>query len=164
MTDRLQQLLAHMKWADARVLDSMRGGSGGSYGGDPRALEIYAHVLGAEHVWLTRLKQEPATVAVWPRLDVAACAALAQANASGLEEFIDGLTASDLDRIVAYRNSADVPFESSVADILLHVFMHGAYHRGQVALLVRDGGNEPTATDYIAFVRGAPAATRSVGK
>jgi len=38
--------------------------------------------------------------------------------------------------------------------------MHGCYHRGQVAMLIRDGGGTPAPTDYIAFVRGAPAATR----
>ena len=41
------------------------------------------------------------------------------------------------------------------------LLLHGAYHRGQIALLLREGGAEPAPTDYIAFVRGAPAATRT---
>jgi uncharacterized damage-inducible protein DinB len=47
-----------------------------------------------------------------------------------------------------------------VDDILLHVALHGSYHRGQVALLVREAANKPAPTDYIGFVRGVPAATR----
>jgi uncharacterized damage-inducible protein DinB len=49
----------------------------------------------------------------------------------------------------------------AVGDMLLHVALHGAYHRGQIALLVRAGGSTPSPTDYIAFIRGAPAATRT---
>jgi uncharacterized damage-inducible protein DinB len=44
--------------------------------------------------------------------------------------------------------------------MLTHVTLHGAYHRGQIAASIRAGGDTPTATDYIAFIRGAPAATR----
>jgi uncharacterized damage-inducible protein DinB len=44
---------------------------------------------------------------------------------------------------------------------LLHVFLHSAYHRGQVSLMVRRSGGVPAPTDFIAFVRGAPTATRA---
>ncbi|MFL5508025.1 MAG: DinB family protein, partial [Gemmatimonadaceae bacterium] len=59
-----------------------------------------------------------------------------------------------------YKNSAGEQFTSSVENILTHVFMHGSYHRGQVASLVRAGGDTPSPTDYIFFTRGSPAATR----
>ena len=54
--------------------------------------------------------------------------------------------------------SAGQAFRSTLEDILLHVALHGAYHRGQLAMLVRDGHGEPAPTDYIAFVRGVAAA------
>ena len=44
------------------------------------------------------------------------------------------------------------------SDILLHVCLHGAYHRGQVAVSMRSGGAEPAPTDFIAMRRGVPAA------
>jgi uncharacterized damage-inducible protein DinB len=40
------------------------------------------------------------------------------------------------------------------------VALHGSYHRGQIALLMRQGGGAPAATDYIAFVRDMPAPPR----
>ena len=43
----------------------------------------------------------------------------------------------------------------------LHVALHGAYHRGLIAGLRRDAGAEASATDFIVFVRGAPAAPRT---
>jgi uncharacterized damage-inducible protein DinB len=121
---------------------------------------LYAHVLGAEHVWLARLRQEPASAAVWPVLDLDGCRVLAAANHAGFERFLAELTPEALDREVPYRNSAGDAFRGRVGDILVHVALHGCYHRGQVALLLRDAGAEPAPTDYIAFVRGAPAATR----
>jgi uncharacterized damage-inducible protein DinB len=145
-----------MEWADAAVLESFRAAAP-----PPRALELYAHVLGAEHLWLARLRQETAAHAVWPRLDVNQCAALARTNASEFKAYIDAATTQTLSSEVPYVNSAGQPFRSRVDDILLHVAMHGSYHRGQVALLVREAGNKPASTDYIAFVRGAPTATRT---
>ena len=37
--------------------------------------------------------------------------------------------------------------------------LHGQYHRGKVNLLLRQGGHAPAPVDYVAFVRGVPAAT-----
>ena len=77
------------------------------------------------------------------------------------DRLLDGLDEAALARNVHYTNSAGLEFDSTVGDILLHVALHGAYHRGQIALLVRAGGSAPAPTDYIQFTRGAPAATRT---
>lgn len=156
MYEAIRRLCAHLEWADGLVLESLREGAGAS----PRALELYAHVLGAEAVWLARLRGVPAEVPVWPAADVGACSALIEETHAGLASFIDSLDDAGLERTVHYRNSAGAEFDSRVGDILLHVMLHGAYHRGQVALLLRDAGAIPAPTDYIAFVRGAPAARR----
>ena len=152
----LRTLLDHMAWADELVLESLRHPSV-----PRRALDLYAHVLGAEHVWLARLEQRAASVAVWPALTIDECARLARENRSAFRSYADRLTSGDLRRLVHYRNSAGDEFDTAIEDILLHVAMHGSYHRGQVALLIRDAGATPQPTDLIAFVRGAPAATRT---
>ena len=143
-----------MEWADARVLESLR-----QPDVPARALQLYAHVLGAEHVWLTRLEQRERAMPVWPSLTLEQCETVARDNARGFRAYVDGLTSDDLQRTVHYRNSAGLEFDSGIEEILLHVAMHGSYHRGQVSLLVRDAGAEPAPSDYIAFVRGVPAAT-----
>ena len=154
--NHIRSLLDHMAWADERVLESLR-----QPGVPQRALDLYAHVLGAEHVWLARLEQRAATVAVWPVIKLDDCARLARQNRDGFLAYADRLTSEDLRRPVRYRNSAGDEFDTPIEDILVHVAMHGSYHRGQVSLLVRDAGAEPQPTDFIAFVRGAPAATRA---
>ena len=154
--NHIRSLLEHMAWANERILESLR---------QPevpqRAIDLYAHVLGAEHVWLARLEQRTRTVPVWPVMTVGECAALAAENRAAFEAYVGRLTSDDLRRTVHYRNSAGDAFDNAIEDILVHVATHGSYHRGQVTLLVRDAGAEPQPTDYIAFVRGAPAATRA---
>jgi uncharacterized damage-inducible protein DinB len=159
MTEHLKKLVDHLAWADTRVLDSLRVSSGS----DSRAMELYAHVLGAEHVWLARIGEREPTVAVWPMITLEGCASLSAENIAGLRRVADG-SPSPLARVVTYTNSAGRTYDSRIDDIVLHVALHGAYHRGQVALLVRAAGGEPAPTDYISFVRGDPAAVRVSGE
>jgi uncharacterized damage-inducible protein DinB len=154
MLDSLKRVYAHMDWADRAVLDSFHVAAP-----PPRALEIYAHILGAENVWLSRLRQA-ARGSVWPTLDLAQCTVLAEENRQGYRSYLQTLDEVALTHDLPYTNSAGRSFRSRVDDLLLHVALHGSYHRGQVALLVRAAGNKPAPTDYIGFVRGAPAATR----
>lgn len=155
MSAHLERLIAQMAWADERVIMALR-----RAGAIDRALTLYGHVLGAEHVWLARLEGREPTVAVWPQLDLEGCERLAAENHAAYRGYMSRLSAADVGRAVHYRNSAGDEFDSTIEDILLQVATHGAYHRGQIALLLRDAGDVPEPTDYIAFVRGAPAATR----
>jgi uncharacterized damage-inducible protein DinB len=156
----LTKLYEHLAWADANARDALRG-MPASTDEWVRATALYAHIAGAEHVWLARLLGRPAEVVVWPELDLSAGAELATRTARELQRYVASLGAADLEREVQYTNSAGRVFRSRLDDILVHVALHGAYHRGQIALLTRQGGGEPASTDYIAFVRGAPAATRT---
>ncbi len=152
----IQSLFAHMLWADERALASLDAATVVPV----RALELFNHVLGTEAEWLARLEQQPGEIPIWPSFGLAECRATVLRNRTAYAAYLARLSPGDLDRRVSYRNSRGLPFESRVEDILLHVAMHGSYHRGQVALIVRAEGEEPNATDYIAFVRGGPAATR----
>ena len=138
---------------------------------DAKKRQMYAGHYGAEaaahyhegDVWdvgevLARIAGRPSDVAIWPTLSIDEAAALAARNAAELRAMIAPLAADDLAREITYRNSAGKEFRSTLEDILLHVALHGAYHRGQVSLVIRGGGGEPIATDYIGFIRGAPAA------
>ena len=150
----LGKLLDHLEWADRRVLDSLRA----MPHPDQRALDLYSHVLGAEHVWLSRILRRAPREKVWPDLTLDGAAALAAENAAGLRALLESCRVNELQRPIAYSNSAGLAFESTAEDMLLQVVLHGCYHRGQVAMVVRGAGGEPSPTDYIAFVRGAPAA------
>jgi uncharacterized damage-inducible protein DinB len=150
----IRKLIDHLEWADAALLEALRTAPGS----DTRGLVLYNHVLGAEAVWLARLAGRRAAVAVWPTLSLDEAASLARENARELDALASSLTPADLAREIDYRNSAGQAFRSTIEDILLHVALHGSYHRGQIALVIRAGGGEPVSTDYIGFIRGSPAA------
>lgn len=156
MLDHIRRLHDHLAWADRRAIATLRAAADV----EPRAVSILAHVLGAEEVWLARLEGREPGNAVWPELDLDGCERLAEHVHRHMERFLETLQLADMHRVVHYRNSAGVAFESKVSDILFHVALHGSYHRGQVALLARRGGGEPLYTDYIAFARGGAPATQ----
>jgi uncharacterized damage-inducible protein DinB len=154
--DLFTKLYEHLDWADARVLASLRAAQ------NPRKrdVELYSHILGAEHVWLSRIIGTSARIAVWPVLSLDECESLGRENVSAFKDLVSRLTPALLGKPITYRNSAGEQFTSTLEDILTHVAMHGAYHRGQIAASLRGGGDTPSPTDYIGFTRGAPAATR----
>lgn len=159
MHEYYKRLFAHLRWADTRTLRSIMD----SVYLPTRALELYAHVVAAEHVWLSRITGAAPRLPVWPVLSMAECDALMHENHAAYEQYVAGLTDAELARTVTYRNSAGREFTSTVEDMLTQVVTHGCYHRGQIAALVRAAGDQPQPTDYIAFARGAPAATRASG-
>jgi len=153
----LARLVAHLGWANQRALAALRA-AGPTTG---RTIDLFAHILAAEHVWLARLEERPATMTVWPTLTLEECERVADQNLAGLSAFVSRLAADDLRRDCRYTNTAGQPFVSAVEDILLHVCLHGSYHRGQIARDLRAGGAEPNPTDFIAYVRGAAAPRES---
>jgi uncharacterized damage-inducible protein DinB len=153
----LPKLIDHLEWADARALGSLRAATTPN----AKARELLAHILGSTHTWLARIAERTPAIAIWPTLSDDEMERVARENVAELRKLLDGATELDFARVVAYRNSAGHPYESTVEDILLHVAMHGSYHRGQIAMLLRQSGSEPVATDYTVFIREAPAATRA---
>ena len=154
MTKLLLDLLADMRWADALVADALRENTrqpDRTRAADP--VTVFAHIAGTEHLWYSRIMRTTPECAVWPESSVAESRAIAQRHADLFEELVAGGGDAGLERVVAYRNSAGRDFQNSVRDIVTHVTMHGSYHRGQIARLIRTAGGEPPYTDYIEFRR-----------
>lgn len=149
MNDLLLRLLAHMRWADGLVADALTIDPMP----DPEAVRLLAHIAAAEHLWYARIHQRPPEVAVWPALSVSEAREMAAHHADLFDALVAGADERALARRVTYRNSAGRAYESSVADIVMHVSMHGGYHRGQIARQLRAAGREPPYTDYIQFTR-----------
>ena len=151
-----RRLYAHAEWADARTLRSMVDAENLP----AHAVELFAHVLGAEHVWLSRLRGTAPRTAVWSGLSLAECDAQMRDNHAGYAALLGALADADLDAPIAYQNSAGQEFTSTRSEILTQVAMHGSYHRGQIAALIRAAGDTPQPTDFIGFTRGAPSPAR----
>ena len=151
--DLIRRLWAHAEWADAFVRDALPGREHA-----PVAWREYLHVLGAEAVWLARLEGRRPAVPVWPDLDEESGDALRDGILAGYRAYLARLDATEIARIVAYTTSDGRDFRTPAGDILVQVMLHGQYHRGKVNQLLRQDGLEPAPVDWIAYVRGAPAA------
>ncbi len=159
MLQDIRRLIAHAEWADRALLDALQ-----KLPEAPgEAVAEMAHVLGAAEVWLSRLEQRPTRTAVWPELPLARLSELASTVHAGYARYVGGLDEAALDRPVSYTNTAGRSFENSVGDIVFQAVLHGQYHRGKLNLRLRQAGASPVPTDYIAFVRGVPAATTPRG-
>ena len=142
------RLFRYDAWANAETVGSLRAGQPPA-----KALRWMAHIVGSGELWLARLREEPATLAVWPDLDLNACAAGVARLAERWSRHLESLADGDLGEGVGYRNSRGEYWTSTVADILTHVTLHGAYHRAQIAAAVRENGGEPAYTDFIHATR-----------
>jgi len=163
MTSALRRLYEHLRWADdeaRRAIETLEPGSE-----ERREAEItYAHIAASEEVWLARIEGRSPEHAVWPDLDLDEAGELAARTGDALEKIAGRIEDpaperdhTDRDREVMYANSSGTEYRNRLEDILLHVALHGAYHRGQLAHFVRRGGGTPNPTDYIVFLRGDPA-------
>lgn len=150
MREYLLHLFEHVAWADARVLEALRAARLPA----DRARLLFAHLLAAERVWLSRMMGEAVPpVAVWPDLALEECADLAVRNAAEIRGWIESAPALALAADVDYRNTRGDAFRNTAQDILTHVAMHGAYHRGQIAAALREAGVDPPNTDFIMWLR-----------
>jgi len=149
LLEHYRQLARYDEWANLEVVTSFRAlGSP-----PPRALRFMAHIVGAEHVWLARLRQQPPPLPVWPDLSVDGCGEQARELARQWQSLLAGGSPDRLEALVAYKNTKGEAWSSTTRDILTHVFMHSTYHRGQIAAEVRPAGHVPAYTDFIHGVR-----------
>jgi uncharacterized damage-inducible protein DinB len=146
----LQQMYAHMEWADRRVLALVDRNPAAA----APAMHLLSHLLAAERVWLLRLHGRDSSVQpVWPAMTREHMGELAAACHEGYTRLLAESTPASLAAAVTYTNQFGRTYSTQVRDILIHVAIHGAYHRGQLAAAIRAAGCEPVNTDYITFVR-----------
>ncbi len=68
-------------------------------------------------------------------------------------DYIAGLTEERVSARLSYENLQGERWEYSLGHMLQHVANHSSYHRGQVAMLLRQLGREPPATDFLILPR-----------
>jgi uncharacterized damage-inducible protein DinB len=145
---RFRRLLEHDGWANVAALVSLQQGLAPA-----RGVAWLGHIIGAERLWISRIRQEPPGMPVWPDFDLERCAAELTDLQGEWMRCLEGLDDESLYDGVAYRNSKGEFWTSTVADILSHVVLHASYHRGQIASAIREAGGTPAYTDFIHAVR-----------
>lgn len=138
--------IAYDAWANEEVLKSIRQG-------DARSVQLMSHILAAERVWLERLRQQPQSVPVWPEPNLTECRQEIETLGREWGDYLEGIKEDQFWQAVSYKNTKGESWSSSVGDVLTHVVVHSAYHRGQIASHMRESGQTPAYTDFIHGIR-----------
>jgi uncharacterized damage-inducible protein DinB len=145
MSAHFRELFLYDEWANREVICELRKLESPS----ARAIELLAHILSAQHLWLERLGKQPQSYPVWPNWDLAEC----EKQVATLSDLWGQYVQESPKEAASYKNTAGESWRSEAEDVLMHVIMHSAYHRGQIAIVVRQAGFTPAYTDYIHGVR-----------
>ncbi|HQQ82659.1 MAG: DinB family protein [Cyclobacteriaceae bacterium] len=115
-----------------------------------KAVRLFSHMVNAHHIWVSRINSHKALYGVWEILPVAKLRDISRDNFDQTLHILDSV---DLSMVVAYTNTQGNSYKNTVKDILFHVVNHTTYHRGQIALELRQVGITPPVTDFIAYKR-----------
>lgn len=149
--EELIQQLAFEVWADRAQIASI----GSVEQPSEQLLQIAWHLLVAAETWLSRIDgTEPAAPFEWVTPEREALPPLLDQVCDHFLRIAMAMDDARLNAPVAYSNSRGEPYENLVGDVLEHVLLHGAEHRGQIALEVGRQGGEPAETEYIFWLCG----------
>ena len=141
-----QRLVKYEFRANRLVADALRDEAG-------PPLTLFAHILASQRLWLDRLTGSPQALPVWPALSKRDCIRLLSELENDWSMFLEGLSEERLAESYEYVNTKGEPWTSTVADTLTHLITHSCYHRGQIALRMREAGQDPPYTDFIDATR-----------
>jgi uncharacterized damage-inducible protein DinB len=164
--DDIGLLYEYDRWANNRVFEACSALSTEQFtrdlGGSFSSLrETLLHIFAGEWGWLQYWKQPSPDAAFLADLtarrkvlfDPNAFPELAAARQKWAEvekeqvEFIELLTDERLERMLPVRTT-----QVKLIHLMQHVANHSTYHRGQIALMMRQLGAAPQATDFHVFV------------
>ena len=142
------KLYQYNAWANRRVIGCLERQAVN----DEKTLTLFSHILSAQFIWLHRIQSlPPPPYELWKKYDLPQLHSMVEESASRWLAFVQ--ENETFDRILKYRNYTGDYFENNVEHIMMHLVNHGTYHRGQIAMLLRQKGYEPVNTDFITYDR-----------
>jgi uncharacterized damage-inducible protein DinB len=120
-----------------------------------KPVQLMAHLLAAQQVWLSRCKGEPAIGgALWPDWPSDQLEQMINDNHRAWINYLNTLNEDDFDKLISYKTFKGMPFENKLVDVLAHVINHGTHHRAQAGQQLKFAGVEKLPiTDYIFYIR-----------
>jgi uncharacterized damage-inducible protein DinB len=170
--DDIHLLYAFDRWANSRVFRAVEGLTPEQFtrdlgGAFASVRDTLLHIVAGEWVWLEYWRAPAPDAEFIAELrtrrmalfdppdfpDVAALRSKWMAVEQEQRAFIDGQTEESLARLVPFRHT-QVP----LSQLMQHVVNHSTYHRGQIALMLRQLKAEPLTTDFHEFLAEGPTA------
>jgi|GEM_PF-2550909 len=147
--DLTRDLFGHDRYANEQVFDTLATITPAPVD----AIARMAHLVGCLELWISRFdgKGNPSTPLIWPDWSLEETR---ERNTKTHDQWVGRLNVIDsaeLSRVVRCVPMAGghKSYEVSVKDVLIQLPQHGAYHRGQVSVYIKDTGAKPLEVDYI---------------
>jgi uncharacterized damage-inducible protein DinB len=156
----IRELYDYHRWANRRLFgiaadlgDGVTLRDMGKHWSFPDIKGMFAHLYGADRIWLSR----------WT--GAAPARMLGDADFASMEElrvkwdaleaeqraFVDGLSASDLTRSIAFTNNQGIQAEVALAPLLQHVVNHATHHRSEIAAMLTIANGSPPDTGIATY-------------
>lgn len=161
MKELLRQLAAYNIWANQKLFETILALPEEKQKAElPSSFKsIYTtvlHMWSAESIWWQRMKLQERISIPFESFNGSMqdlVNELLQQNRLWIEWINDASDAA-LEHVFQYQNSKKEQFKQPVYQMLLHVFNHGTYHRGQLVNMLRQSGVEKIPqTDFIVWSR-----------
>jgi uncharacterized damage-inducible protein DinB len=168
--DDIQLLYEYDRWANNRVLQAVSALSAEQFtrdlGGSFRSVrDTLVHIIGGEWIWLAYWKEPSHSSASLTDLrtrrdalfnpDAFPNVAAVHSKWAEVEreqvEFVNRVTNESLEKTLPFRTT-----QIRLAHLMQHLANHSTYHRGQVALMMRQLDADPLATDFHVFLMEGP--------
>ncbi len=120
-----------------------------------KPIQLMAHLLSAQQVWLKRCKGESAiNGTIWPDWQANTLKQIIDDNHQAWTNYLNTLDTDDFNQLISYKNSKGIEYKNKVVDVLAHLINHGTHHRAQAGQQLKFAGvtNLPV-TDYIFYIR-----------
>jgi uncharacterized damage-inducible protein DinB len=161
MKELLTQYATYHLWANQQILDvvlkltpeQQKQAIASSF---PSIHSTLLHIWDAESIWWQRLKLQEHVVRNSTLRDYSTEEVVEQILQQSQQWLTWVKNASDaqINYVFAYQNTKREQFKDKVSQMLLHLFNHGTYHRGQLVTMFRQLGVEKIpATDFIHWSR-----------
>ncbi len=161
MKKLLSTFAAYDLWANERLLQTILTLDEGRQQQNiessfPSLHQTCLHIWDASSIWWQRLHMHEQiavpSLSFHPTMNDVANGLLLQ-NKQWVD-WLDTIQEADLEKELVYKNRIGDQFRQQVKEILLHLFNHGTYHRGQLVTMLRQLGVEKIPqTDYIVYGR-----------
>ncbi|MGG9970262.1 DinB family protein [Ferruginibacter sp. SUN002] len=122
----------------------------------PSLYKTVLHLLDAESIWWQRLKLAEFVEVPSKNFTGNFSELVKQSQQQSLQwkEWVDAAGENQLQHVFAYQNSKKEQFKQPVTEVLMHMFNHGTYHRGQIVTIFHQlGVDKIPGTDFILYTR-----------
>jgi uncharacterized damage-inducible protein DinB len=157
MLEAIRTMYAYSAWANTRILDSAERASYqqfiAAHNGAESIRDILVHIAWAQWIWLERWRGSSPPVR-WSPAEFPYVATLRHrwAEVEGAtQEYIAGLSESDLGSTLTYVNFAGETWSYPLWQMLLHQANHATQHRSEAALLLTRFGCSPGDLDLLIY-------------